>query len=169
MNEINNSYFLLSRCESEDLFPYCCVLVMIVCVACVCERCAWNDGGSAPGCDKQVPGRQIANLDPDSFPLTRLVIRCLGSSHTHCNNAGNGVWSWLPPPRRRWSRLWEPRRRWWRWWCLPESSSNKEVAGAGGLLPEPKGKIRVKCIALGGQRQHDSTHFVCSSFPLQSA
>ena len=81
------------------------------CVACVCERCAWNDGGSAAGCDKQVPGRQIANLDPDSFPLTRLVIRCLGSSHTHCNNAGNGVWSWLPPPRRRWSRLWEPRRR----------------------------------------------------------
>ena len=53
--------------------------------------------------------------------------------------------------------------------CLPEPSSNKEVAGAGGLLPEPKGKIRVKCIALGGQRQHDSTHFVCSSFPLQSA
>ena len=126
---------------------------------------------SAAGCDNQVPGRQIANLDPDSFPLTRLVIRCLGSSHTHTatmlvvvcgvgcfhqggggagsenqEGGGGGGASQNKALTRRWLGL-----------------------GAGGLLPEPKGKIRVKCIAVGGQRQHDSTHFVCSSFPLQSA
>ena len=121
------------------------------CVCCVCERCAWNDGGSAPGCDNQVPGRQIANLDPDSFPLTRLVIRCLGSSHTHthCNNAGNGVWSWLPPPRRRWSRLWEPRRR--RWWCLQEQALTRRWLGLGGSSQNQRGKFGQNALLWAGR------------------